>query len=163
MKTVFCEVDKSPSDNVELPGQLNDSGGKARKYMTKITAEQFSILILIVISSVLFVQCKTADKLNATVRLDSYLITCDTITVNDSSFYQPVFFRIGEKHITHTCYNEDYYFKILKKDSASSKVLFTSNNIVYDLTMKMERGGHLTFSQPEKTTRFRIFSIVPSK
>lgn len=138
-----------------------------RNVVLRITGKEITRVLFFVLLSgtgMSLMQCKSSSDL-AAASLKPYLIACDTITVDDSSFYQPVFFKIKPKVIVHTYYNEDYYFDVLEKNSSftSAKVVCSCNDTVYDLTMKIEDGGYLNFYQPKKTTRFRILRVVKSK
>ena len=119
---------------------------------------RFFALLPVMVVFFSIVSCRLDSQFSA--KRDGFLVACDTITVNDSSYYHPTLFELHEQYIVHSNYNQDYIFKVLEKESEVTKVLFLSNNKTYDLQMDLTRGGFLSFKSAKGKTAFRILNIL---
>jgi hypothetical protein len=108
----------------------------------------------------IFIRC--TQKLTST-HSESFMVACDTITLNDSSWYQPVIFRFTPNYIHHTNnFFEDATFHILEKGE-NELFVESEQQRLYMVGYDLKQNGYISFKRIGRVTYFRILSVVDRK
>lgn len=119
-----------------------------------ITFTAFSLLFLIAI------MCSCTQRMHVTDTVKNFTIACDTITMGDSSWYQPVTFKLKNRYLKHTNFFEGCQFRIIERAEKGFLVLATCNDHFYLVEYDFRPGGYIRFTHPDRVINFKILNII---
>jgi hypothetical protein len=90
----------------------------------------------------------------------NFTVACDSISLNDSSWYQPVIFRFTPHYIHHTNSQfEEFSFRILEKGHRELFVR-SEDNRLYLVSFDLTQSGSISFKRLGRITHFKILNVI---